>query len=86
MRPDDPRLRVVAEQQQQRFLVAMRVQPQIPFDREIDDALDLLARRRLAVDVELADAAIDSRACIPDWISSQIAGSSNQVWMSLRCR
>ena len=47
-----------AEQEQQRFLVAMRVQPQIPLDREIDDPLHLLAGGRLAVDVELADAAV----------------------------
>ena len=58
MRPDDPHLRIVAEQEEQRFLVAMHVEPQILFDREIDNALDLLASSRLAVDVALADAAI----------------------------
>ena len=54
VRPDDPRLRIVGEQEQQRFLVAMRMQPQIARDREIDDAPNPFARRRPAVDVELA--------------------------------
>ena len=58
MRPDDPGLRIVPEQEQQRFLVAVRMQPKVALDREVDDLLDLCARRRLAVDVEFADAAI----------------------------
>ena len=73
------------EQDQQRFLVAMGMQPQILLDREIDNLLDLLASGRLAVDVELADAAVIAALVfgldqIPD------GGSSNQVWMSERVR
>ena len=46
------------EQEQQRFLVAMRVQPQVLLDREVDNALHLRTCGGLAVDVEFADAAI----------------------------
>src|SRR6185295_2521436 len=58
MCPDDPRLGVVAEQGQQRFLVAMRVQPEIALDREVDDLLHPRSGGPPPVDAALAAAAL----------------------------
>ena len=58
MRPDDAGLGIVTEQDEQRLFVAMRVQIEIPLDREIDHLLDPIVLRRLSVNVEFADAAV----------------------------
>ena len=55
MRPDDSCFRIMREQEDKRFLVAMRVQEQILFDREVDDLLRDFGCSRLAVDVKLPD-------------------------------
>ena len=58
MRPDDTRALVVRIEELQRFDVAMRVNVEIVLDREAHELRGTFARRRLAVNVEFADAAV----------------------------
>ena len=58
VRPDHPCLGVVAEDELERALVAMRMEVEPAGGRKIDEPPDDLARRVVAVDVKLADASI----------------------------
>src|SRR5262245_25778172 len=56
--PDDPRLGIVTKQDEQRLLVAMRVEVQISFDGEIHDLFHPCRFRRLSVNMKFSDAAV----------------------------
>src|SRR5262245_40273443 len=56
--PDDPRLGIVTKQDEQRLLVAMRVDVQVSLDGEINDLFHPFRFRRLSVNMEFSDAPV----------------------------
>lgn len=66
VRPDDPRLGVVREEDLQGLLVAVGVEDEPLGDGEVDDVLHDLGGGVPAEDVELADAAVEAASLLGD--------------------